>query len=228
MKKMTKASLALLALLGGIVTQSQAQVTAVTSPGGLPTTDSIGWGQLGPAYTVLSSPLSVVSGGGLTATVTDVNGNFERRDEGNGWAGNFAPGDALLWNQGSGGNITIAFGSPIYGAGAFIQSDDYGAFTAFISAYSGATLLGTEAFNGDSTGANDGSAIFAGLDSASPITSVVFGLTAPPNDDFAIDALDLDTTNVVKLGVPDAGSTSLLFGMASLGLGFFRRKLAKS
>jgi hypothetical protein len=229
MKKMTKTSLALLAMLGGIISQSQAQLTAVTSPTGLPTTDSIDWGQLGAtSFTTISSPAAVVSGGGLNATVSD-GSTLERRDEADGWNGNFTPGDHLLWNQGGPGNIAITFASPIFGGGAYIASDDFGSFVATLTAYDGSTLLGSESFNGVNNTDNDGSAIFAGVDSTLPITELIFGLANTTDNDFAIDTLDLNTTNgVAKLGVPDAGSTSLLFGMASLGLGIFRRKLAKS
>src|SRR5262245_13952033 len=82
-------------------------VIGVTSagPGGLNANDSIDWGQLGPAFTVLSSPQNVASNGLLDATVSSAGGIFERVDQGNGWAGNFPGGDHLLWDQGAGPNI---------------------------------------------------------------------------------------------------------------------------
>ena len=48
-------------------------------------TDSVDWAQLGPPFTVLSTPQNWTSAGGLTGQV-GVFGpfNFERRDQGNG------------------------------------------------------------------------------------------------------------------------------------------------
>jgi len=64
-----------------------------------------------------------------------------------GWFGNFAPGDNLLWTAtplGAGaGPITLGFSSAVSGAGLQVQTDIYMAFTATIDAYDGATLLGS-------------------------------------------------------------------------------------
>jgi hypothetical protein len=48
---------------------------------------------------------------------------MEVRQQGNGWAGNFAPNDFVLWTGGANGPITISFASPVFGAGAQIQSN---------------------------------------------------------------------------------------------------------
>jgi hypothetical protein len=220
---MYKRSLSLLAGLGAIVAQSQANVIPITSPAALPTTDTIGWGQLGNPFTSVASPSTVTSAGGISASISDAGGAFERRDEGDGWGGNFASGSKLLWNLGNGPD-TITFGTPVYGAGAQIQADFFGAFTAVISAYgAGNVLLGSESFNGVS--GNTGSAIFAGLDSTTPIYSIVFSLSSASYlpTDFAINTLDLNTTSV-----PDAGMSSWLLGISTLALGLYRRKIAKS
>jgi hypothetical protein len=215
----------LAAVASALALNAHAQITAVNSPGALPTTDQIFWSQLGPTFTTVASGSGVTSTGGLNATVNDSAGNMERRDQGNGWAGNFTAGDALLWNQDNGGNIVIDFASPVSGAGAQIQSDFFGPFVATLSAYdSGGALLGTEVFNGNSTSAGDGSAIFAGLDSTSAdISSISFSAVNGVNG-FAIDTLDLNTGGVTR--VPDAGTTSCMFGMALVGLGALRRKLS--
>jgi len=222
MKNITKASLTLVAALGGIFSLSQAQAGGVTSPGALPVTDSISWGQLGGAYNTTLTPVNVTSGGGLVATVSD-GGYVERRDEnpggGGGWAGIFNSGDQLLWNQDNGNNIVIAFATPVMGAGAYIQQDVGGSYSGTITAYDGATVLGSETVSGYNDLASLGTAPFAGWDSSScDITSVSFSTS--PNNGFAIDTLDLNTC-------PDAGATSWLLGMASVGLGLLRKKLVK-
>jgi hypothetical protein len=49
-------------------------------------------------------------------------------------AGNFAPGEELLWDHMIGPDITLTFATPVDAAGAAIQADYYGAFTAQIRA----------------------------------------------------------------------------------------------
>jgi hypothetical protein len=58
--------------------------------------DSVNWGQLGPSFTLLTTPENWVSAGGLTGEVGITGSfigtqNFERLDQSNGWSGNFLP-----------------------------------------------------------------------------------------------------------------------------------------
>src|SRR5690349_6813881 len=62
-------------------------------------------------------------------------GDGERRDQGNGWAGNFTNGDKLLWTNSPGqGPLTLDIlhlpGKYPIGVGANIQTHFYGPFTA--------------------------------------------------------------------------------------------------
>ena len=205
--------------------QANAQISAVNSAAALPVSDTINWGQLGPAFSLFNSPQTVTSAGGLTASVSD-GASLERYDQGNGWGGNFTSGDHLIYNEGNENPITVNFATPVIGAGAQIQANFFGNFVATLSAYNSAgLLLGTETFNGDSTSANDGSAIFAGLDSTSADISEISFSANNSGVDFAIDTLDLNTGTGVKTGVPDTGFTSLMFGASLAGLSFLRRKL---
>jgi hypothetical protein len=220
-----KKEIILAAFLAMAGSQAKAQISAVNSAAVLPVTDTINWGQLGSTFTQLTSPQTVTSVGGLSASVSDA-GTLERRDEGNGWNGNFTLGDHLLWNQVDLNPITITFATPVTGAGALIQSDQFGAFVATLSAYNSlGVLLGTETFNGDSTSAGDGSAIFAGLDSTSADISKISFSANNQGVDFAIDTLDLNAGGKVGNSVPDAGFSSLMLGASLAGLGFLRRKL---
>src|SRR5450432_739086 len=83
----------------GLAMPAQASVTLVTSRAGLAGDDSIDWSVLGGTFTRVSNPFSTSTVGSLGLTVSQSSGSFMRRDQGNGWSGNFNPGDALLWTQ---------------------------------------------------------------------------------------------------------------------------------
>jgi hypothetical protein len=192
---------AIMAAAVGAVQRAPASVILVTSAGALASNDSIDWGQLGPDSTSLPSSTAVTSAGGLGASVTtDDPSGLVRVDEGNSWIGNFTVGDHLITNnQFAFAPLTIDFAAPIAGAGAQIQLDSSGPFTATIEAFSGTTSLGTFTEDGNSTSLEDGSAIFIGvLDTEATITSLVFGIENPPSfqGDFAIDSLSINTGSV--------------------------------
>lgn len=116
--------------------------TLVTDRGTLGGNDFIDWSGFGPTSTPVVSGSSIVSnGGGITVTVTNPLGDFERRDQGSGWSGNFAPGDSLLWTANNFGSMTIEFTNPVFGAGAQIQVDSFRAFTGILEVYNGGLLL---------------------------------------------------------------------------------------
>ena len=209
------------AVFAGAAAPAHAGLSLVTSVGALGANDSIDWGQLGPTFTVLSSPQSVTSAGGLGAVVSSAGGVFERRDEMNGWAGNIgAEGTALLWNQQVGPDITLTFAHPVFGAGAQIQADYYGGFTAQILASNGA-VLGSFTENGTSDCCSN-TAIFIGLLSTTAnIASIEFTLTAAAYDttsDFAIGPVALTT------GVPELGTWAMMIiGFGGVALQLRRR-----
>lgn len=217
--KMKLYVLALSFVLSGV---AQAGVVGVTSSAALGTNDSINWSQLGSSGTTLTGPQAVTSTGGLGATLSSAGGTLLRRDQGNGWNGNFANGTPIIWTNGVGPDITVSFDAPVMGVGAQIQADFFGSFTAEIMGIGG-VVLGSFTENGNSNSNGDGSAIFIGLlsDSAN-ITSIVFTNTAgsSPND-FAIGTLDLNRGMPGE--VPEPASMALLVaGLA--GIGSLRRK----
>jgi hypothetical protein len=176
--------------------------TSVPNP-----TDTFDWSTLGTPYTDVSTPVSVTSNGGLSATVLNDGDTLLRYNQSTvePWFGNFAPGAPVLWNQGDQNNITIDFSSPVTGAGAQIMADYYGSFTAQIDIYGAAnSLLATFTETGDSNDDNDDSAIYLGAHStngAADIYAISFStpLTSSDGNDFAIGNL--------LIGVPEPAPT---------------------
>src|SRR5437870_330573 len=102
--------LAAVAMLLGAAEQASADHMLVTSRSALGSNDFVDWGVLGPPFTTVSNPFPITSNGGIDVTVSQPSGDFERRDQGDGWDGNFAPGTKLLWDQGNGPTVTLDFG----------------------------------------------------------------------------------------------------------------------
>ncbi|MBV8905002.1 MAG: hypothetical protein JOZ22_15335 [Acidobacteriia bacterium] len=194
-KQITIALVAALALIA--VPGARADLTTCrTGPGCLNGTDSYDWtNNYGAPFSPIPNGSTATSNGGATLTVSLAGGgNGERRDQGNGWAGNFNPGDELFWTSSPGqGPLTFLFSNPLSGLGANIQSDYFGSFTAQLQAFDiNGNLIDSQIENGNSTSNGDGSAIFIGLTNDPGIASATFSLTSSSNDvnDFAINQLD--------------------------------------
>jgi hypothetical protein len=211
----------LAALLGaalpalGIVAPAHADISLVTTRAGLAATDSIDWGQLGPEATTSPSPFAVSSAGGISTVVDKaLSGLFGRQNESSLWAGNFAPGDRLLWTNNftstTNNPIALRFGAlGVFGGGAQIQADFNGDFLARVTAFdAGGNLLATFTEAGHSSRNADNSAIFIGVLSTDPdIHSIAVSLDAADADtigDFAINRLDITAP------IPEPGTLTLL------------------
>lgn len=215
-----------LAVATAISGSAQSAVVLVTSAAGLGANDSIDWGQIGPSGTVFFGPQNATSGLGLVATVDSTGNHFTRYDQPTTWAGNFANGTRVIYHDGGPGPETlITFASPIFGAGAQVQSAVYGAFTARVQVFdAGNNLLGSFTENGVSNGNSDGSAIFIGaLSDVANISSIRFDLTA------AVDGLNLLGIGPLSLNenlnapIPEPGTAGLL-ALGSLVLLAARRR----
>jgi hypothetical protein len=190
-------------------------ITGTTTRSG---NDSADWGQLGPDFTAIPISFAATSTGGVGIAGSLVSPG-EVLVQSTSWDGNFAPGANLLWTKG-GGPLTLSFSRAVSGAGAQIQTDDFGDFTAEIC-----SNVGCFSENGVSNSNADNSAIYIGLLDTTPgITFITFQVTSCSEscNDFAINQLSV--TDGVTTTTPEPSSL-LLFGTSLLGLAPFRRKL---
>jgi PEP-CTERM motif-containing protein len=211
----------ILALTAGafVALASPAQAT-VTLWDGTGANDTIAWAQLGPAGTAVSTPVAVVSNNGLTGSVNDSDGSAQRRDEGTDWNSNFAPGDALLFNNFD-GLINITFDTPVTAAGAQFGANLFGPFLARIW-YDDGTFANL-GFNvpGVNAATEDDSAVFIGVISDSPnIVGITYGLHVTQNTfGFVIGDVQLIDS------VPEPGTWAMmLLGFGAIGLSMRRRR----
>jgi hypothetical protein len=200
MTRITKTILITLLVLVGCASTASAVPILVISRGALGGNDFYDWGTLGPPFTVVADPFNIASNsGGVIATVNNPSGAIERRNQNTGWSGNFAPGDELLWTQDSPGPLSIGFNVPVFGVGAQIQRDTFGAFTATIRVFDPLNIL-IATFNlaGMSNSNGDNSAIFLGVLDTSPSIGRIEYLVDNGTEDFAINQLDIVNRQVAE------------------------------
>jgi hypothetical protein len=183
----------------------------VTSRSALAGTDSVNWGTLGPAGTIVSSPFTILSTGGRSVSVSQPAqfGGFAVFEQtpptsAGSWNGNFAPGDMLLYGGELGSKTsdpyTLDFGATaVASGGAQIEANYQGKFTAEVQALdANGHVLASFTEVGDSTHAADNSAIFIGISSSSAnIYQIALRLTRAPSNtigDFAINQFDFRTS----------------------------------
>lgn len=163
--------------------EAKAALSLVTNRSVLNGTDFIDWSEFGIPGSSVSNPSIATSNlGDLMYVVQDLPGNFLRSNQGDGWNGNFAPGDALLVAE-----------QPLYGinsltladvdcggisaGGLQIQSSVSGLYTARVEAFDVLSQrLGFFDVDGMSSNAADNSAIFLGVTSNIPISRLSFSL----------------------------------------------------
>jgi hypothetical protein len=169
-------SLCLFLLLAVVPLQaSLLQVTEV----GLNAADRFQWSSLGGDITPLSPPVALVSQGGRTASL-DGSTDFALFS-GSTYNADFLPTDTVLsafdLNTFTSlvTGIRIVFAIPVYGVGAQIQVNAFGAFQGTLELFDSSFVsLGTVQVNSTVQGNGDGSAPFLGALSTDPIKAALF------------------------------------------------------
>ena len=189
----------------------------VTSPGAMGENDTTNWSQLGSDGTLLASTFTansvnanVVHGSltGPNSTVAVVCPSSPSCSWSPASPPAFNAGDSLIWtsngNGGGNGPLTLKF-SAEFGAGAYLEADAPGQFTAKLQVFYGTNSSVSETVTSDA----NGDPVFLGaLDSTKDITSEIFSLTSCgigcSTADFAVDTLFL--TGNKMTGVPEPQS----------------------
>ena len=203
--------LTLVVAVGRIHADSIGVVTARTE---LPANETLDWSGFGSLGTEIPDPASLATASGLIVTVSQPEYEFGLALEGlpgnqNGWwKGDFLPGQYLLANTNSPFALTLSFSQPIFGAGVQIDPGLEGGqlpegFTAYVTAYDGATVLGQFSTTGTRTLNEDGSAPFLGVVSdTADITSLTYRVVVQFNgstgSDYAMNFLSLETSAPVS------------------------------
>lgn len=221
------------ALLLLTATHATASTIQVGSAGALGANDFYNWSQVrvldgGGNAAAQSSPRSVTSNLSRTASISD-GGAFTGLIEGTDWFGNFVVGQNVLYsgdtnNPFAGASaITVTFNTSVAGLGLQISSNFYGAFTASLQVFNGATSLGLFNVSGVMDGSENGNAPFLGaLSDSSNITRAVFTLTSNTGAGFGVNRL-LTTDTGAAPAVPEPATLSLV-AIGALGAFAARRR----
>jgi len=163
----------------------------------------------GAVGTSVGNVLTCTTGGSTTATITGSGSGFDVRAEGDGWAGQFATGDAVLYDT-TAGSVTVDFSAPMTTLNnVAIESNTYGAYTATADLYLDGTLVGTDSYS--SVSANTpGSIPSFSADIPGGFNEIVFSTT---NDSGDFVGLGFGFTSVPE----PAAWTLMLIGIGGLG-----------
>ena len=215
--------------------QAQAATIQVGSAGALGANDFFDWGQVrvldgGGNAVAQASPQNVTSNLARTGSVSD-GGSFTGLVEGTDWFGNFTVGNNVLYTGdtnnpfAASSSFTMNFNTAVAGLGLQITSNFYGAFTASLEVFNGATSLGVFNVAGVMDGNEDGTAPFLGaLSDAVNINKAVFTLTANTGAGFGVNRLlTTDTPTGGNRITPEPATLSLV-GIGAALAAYRRRR----
>lgn len=184
-------------------------VKVVTSRTNLFANETLDWSGFGPPGTDLISGSALITGSGLTVTVTQPFYGLQVRQEtppavpDGAWSGDFLPGQAVLTNWNSPFAVILSFSRPVFGAGVQIEPGQVQGlpveFTAFVTAFDGATVIGQFSTDGIRSLGHDGSAPFLGVEGGSAmVTSLTYRVVAytngPDAGDLGMNLLSIETS----------------------------------
>jgi hypothetical protein len=184
--------------------------------------DTIDFSQFGAPGAVLGNVLEGVTTGGVDFTITGAGFGFSRRTANDpvppaGWSpSQFVVGAPLLYDGNTvdegPGAVSIVFASPISSITSLAaEPSNYGSYTATLTAYDGATLLGSVSYSE------------AGVEyPAGTIGSLNF--FAPEITSIVIDTTNDGTGFALGTVVPETSTWAMmLLGFAGLGFAGYRR-----
>ena len=181
--------------------------------------DSIDFAQFGPVGTFVANGATGTTFGGVNFTITGPNSGFTEYQEGNNWAGEFANGEVILFDGFGSGAVTITFATAITSIQHLeAQANAFGAYTATLTAFAGATNLGSVSYNGVNNLGPEGTIPYLDFFGAG-ITSIVIG-TTNDSQGFALGGTG-GLNNPPPGGVPEPAAWALMisgFGMAGAAL----------
>jgi hypothetical protein len=225
MRKLMFLAVPLVLLFAGA--QAQAATIQVGSAGALGANDFFDWGQVrvldgGGNAVAQASPQNVTSNLARTGSISD-GGDFTGLVEGTDWFGNFTVGNNVLYTGdannpfAAASSFTMNFNSAVAGLGLQITSNFYGAFTASLEVFNGATSLGIFNVAGVMDGNEDGTAPFLGaLSNAVDINRAVFTLTSNTGAGLGVNRLLTTDTPFRGNDVVPEPATLGLVGMGVL------------
>ena len=202
-------------------TSAQAAVIQVGTAGALGANDFFDWGQVrvldGSGNAVAQpSPQSVTSNLGRTGSIAD-GVSFTGLREGTDWFGNFVAGQNVLYTGdtnnpfAAASSFTTTFSTAVAGVGLQITSNFYGAFTASMEVFNGATSLGVFNVAGVMDGNQDGTAPFLGaLSDSLNIDRAVFTLTSNTGAGLGVNRLLTSDNGLEPTPVPEPATLLLL------------------
>lgn len=221
---MTRTTRLIAVALTALGTSMAGAITSIGTRIALGANDTVQWGTAGQDGSFVSSPLNVVSAGGINVSAAVTGGlAIWVQNGGGGYVGAFSPGDILLDSGFNPGPITVDFATAVRGVGFNIASLNFGGFTGTMQFFgAGNTLFGSVNVSGTSSGANNGSAPFlGGTSSLRDITRVVIS-TSGAGTELTINQMSLLTTDPGTV-IPEPSTTITLLS-AALASGFWLRR----
>lgn len=200
---------------------AEASAIQITSAAALGSNDFYDWGQVrvldaGGNSVAQPSPQNITSNLGRTGSVSS-GGAVTGLLEGTDWFGNFIVGQNVLYSGdpnnpfAAASSLALHFNTAVAGLGLQVTSNFYGAFTASIEAFSGATSLGVFNVSGVMDGNEDGTAPFLGLLSdAMNIDSAIITLTSNAGAGLGVNRLLTTDSPGEVTAVPEPATLGLL------------------